>query len=148
MKIIFNNATLEFRKYKVQILDHKENVTITNGGTSIASNIDTVIGRKYGALYRIKSISGGSGNPTPYLYEGSGTPRLGSLTYKQTTQQGYRDYYCSSSNDATKAGKIGSSCQNAYTITYDVIFFDLTAHPNYADSIPEWDFDEISAMIE
>ena len=30
MKIVFNNATLEFRKFRFQILDHKENVTITN----------------------------------------------------------------------------------------------------------------------
>ena len=147
MKIVFNNATLEFRKFRVQILDHKENVTITDGKTSTASNIDTVIGRKYGALYRIKSVSGGSDDPNPYLYENAGVPRLGNLTYKQTTQNGYMDYYLASSNDATVVGKIGSSCRTGYTITYDVILFDLTDHPNYSNFIPEWDFDEISAMI-
>ena len=34
MKIVFNNATLDFTNFKLQILDHKENVTITNWTSS------------------------------------------------------------------------------------------------------------------
>lgn len=148
MKIILRNVKLEFQSFSLEILDHKEGVTITNGQTSAASNISTVIGNKYAALFRVKSIttSSGGNEPLPYLYEGSGTPRLGTMTYKETTQQGYRDYYMTG-GQATMAGIIGGSCSGLYTITYDIILFDITAHPEYESIIPNLNFDEVSEMI-
>ncbi len=145
MKIVFKNTSLEFQKYNLYILDHRENVTITNGATSQASNINTIVGNKYGAIVRVKNVTKPTGGTDPlfYLYEGSGTPRLGT-SYKKSSSP--LDYYIINGT-ATTIGKIGGSCSSEYTITYDIILFDLTAHPEYEQYIPYMSFDEISSLI-